>query len=210
MGKKLILTRDVTPEECSWLAYTHYEGDEVFAYHGHTYGCISSGIACSEKENETPFFELPKDAVKLCKGETSDPPQKPVYRIWDKTRKKYLSPGYKSKKQWDSLGWCISAAKDNFKQAVQNDEIEIHTLELVVKKRENPKIIIQEKKRKEEEKERLEKERRKNRAIAEDMLTSLVPGEPVYNIISLYKRGYFNEKLMGQLKEGIEEFKKYS
>jgi hypothetical protein len=60
---KLVLTRDVIKEECSWLSDPHFKGDEVFEYHGCTYGCIANGIACSEVDGETPFFELPRDSV---------------------------------------------------------------------------------------------------------------------------------------------------
>ena len=60
----LKLTRTVEPSECSWLDRTYFEKEVVFEYTGHTYGCISPrGIACSE-DGETPFFELPGDALK--------------------------------------------------------------------------------------------------------------------------------------------------
>jgi len=38
---------------------------EVYKYSGCTYGCITdTGIAVTEVEGETPFFEVPKSAVK--------------------------------------------------------------------------------------------------------------------------------------------------
>jgi hypothetical protein len=59
-----MLKRDVTPEECHWLREPHFAGDIVFSYHGPTYGCISpAGIACTKMPEETPFFELPRDAL---------------------------------------------------------------------------------------------------------------------------------------------------
>jgi len=64
MSRQLILTRDVTPGECSWLHKTFAEGIMVYAYSGCTYGCIADGIACTEVPGETPFFELPRDSVK--------------------------------------------------------------------------------------------------------------------------------------------------
>jgi len=58
------LTRDVTMEECKWLHRDLKKGELVAQYKGHTYGCISpSGIACTEREGEWPFFELPEDAL---------------------------------------------------------------------------------------------------------------------------------------------------
>lgn len=62
--KKYKLTRDVTIEECHWLDRDFKEGEFVYEYTYHTYGCISpDGIACSEIEKETPFFELPKNSI---------------------------------------------------------------------------------------------------------------------------------------------------
>lgn len=59
-----ILNRDVTQEECSWLDRDFKEGERVFRYSGPTYGCISGGgEACCEVEGETPFFELPMNAL---------------------------------------------------------------------------------------------------------------------------------------------------
>jgi hypothetical protein len=67
MSKQLILIREVNSDECSWLSRTHPIGEKVFEYMGHTYGCIASGVACSEVDGETPFFELPYDSVKEVK-----------------------------------------------------------------------------------------------------------------------------------------------
>ena len=68
---KYILTRDVTPEECHWLARDRYKRGMVFySYYGHCYGVISpSGIAMCEVENKPPFFELPRDALKQYFGD---------------------------------------------------------------------------------------------------------------------------------------------
>ena len=63
MNKELILIREVTPDECNWLSRTYAEGEKVFGYFGHTYGCIANGVACTEEDGETPFFELPTNAV---------------------------------------------------------------------------------------------------------------------------------------------------
>ena len=60
----MILIRDVIQEECPWLDRDYKKGDYVYEYSGHTYGCIANGIACCEVEGETPFFELPEDALK--------------------------------------------------------------------------------------------------------------------------------------------------
>ena len=58
------LTRDVTKKECSWLDRNYKKGEILFEYDGYTYGCISpNGIACSDKDQETPFYEIPKNAL---------------------------------------------------------------------------------------------------------------------------------------------------
>ena len=60
----LKLTRTVEPSECDWLDRIYFKNEVVFEYSGCTYGCITpDGIACSE-DGETPFFELPRNAVK--------------------------------------------------------------------------------------------------------------------------------------------------
>jgi len=64
MAKEYEITRDVTKSECHWLDKDWPAGSRVFRYTGPTYGCVSPrGIAVSEKPDETPFFEVPRDAV---------------------------------------------------------------------------------------------------------------------------------------------------
>lgn len=61
---KLTLTRDITKEECSWLDRDYKKGEEVYDYHGCVYGCVGfDGLAVTEVEDQTPFFELPKEAL---------------------------------------------------------------------------------------------------------------------------------------------------
>jgi hypothetical protein len=61
---KLKLSRTVTKSECEWLDKDFQEDEEVFQYHGYTYGCISGkGVACTLENNKTPFFELPIEAL---------------------------------------------------------------------------------------------------------------------------------------------------
>lgn len=210
-----MLTRDVTPEECGWLDKTYAKHDLVYKYIGYTYGCIADGIACSEEPDKTPFFELPADAVtsvveKVEKEEpTPIPKQKPVYKIWNKRRKEYVG-GYNSKKQWASLRWAIEAAKRNQVPALGRGELEIHTLELRVVERMDPNPEIQRKKEEAARKEKIRQEKAQKRKVAESFLQGLLPGEPVWNIVKLYDRGAFNEKLMAKMKEGIEIFKENS
>ena len=62
--EKIKLTRDVTPDECGWLDRTYKKGEILYEYHGCTYGCISNnGTACTETPNQTPFFEIPNNAI---------------------------------------------------------------------------------------------------------------------------------------------------
>ena len=61
--RRFELTRDVTTEECDWLARTVPAGTIVYEYTGSTYGAITfSGVACS-MDGDTPLFELPRDAL---------------------------------------------------------------------------------------------------------------------------------------------------
>lgn len=64
---RLVLTRPVTRAECPWLDFDYPAGAIVYAYSGATYGCVSpSGRAVTEKDGETPFVELPRDALDDC------------------------------------------------------------------------------------------------------------------------------------------------
>lgn len=57
------LIRDVTVEECPWLPRDFKKDEVVYEYYGHTYGVISpGGIACTEINGETPFYEFPMSA----------------------------------------------------------------------------------------------------------------------------------------------------
>ena len=63
--KKFRLIRNITLNECDWLDRDYKKGEIVFEYPLYTYGVVSSKVvACSEKDSESPFFELPKDALK--------------------------------------------------------------------------------------------------------------------------------------------------
>lgn len=56
--------RALTLKECPWLDDEIKKGIIVYKYTGYTYECVSeSGTACSMKEGESPFFELPTDSL---------------------------------------------------------------------------------------------------------------------------------------------------
>ena len=62
---KFLLTRDVPRTECPWLDRDYKKGEEVFEYPLYTYGHISlQSVACSDKDGESPFYELPINALK--------------------------------------------------------------------------------------------------------------------------------------------------
>ncbi len=61
---KLELIRDISIEECPWLQDDLFKGMTVYEYTGCTYGCITrKGIAVTEEDNGTPFFEVPINAI---------------------------------------------------------------------------------------------------------------------------------------------------
>lgn len=60
---ELVLTRDVTRRECGWLDRDLPAGTPLYEYTGATYGVLGSGIACSIEPGQTPFFEVPADAL---------------------------------------------------------------------------------------------------------------------------------------------------
>jgi hypothetical protein len=61
--KKFRLTRNVTLNECDWLDRDYKKGEIVFEYPLYTTSIGRKGIACSEKDSESPVFELPEDAL---------------------------------------------------------------------------------------------------------------------------------------------------
>lgn len=61
-GRIFVTTRLVSED---WLSSDVPEGEILYEYTGHTYGCVTpAGIACSYYEGETPFMEIPKDALR--------------------------------------------------------------------------------------------------------------------------------------------------
>lgn len=67
MVRQFKMTRTVDKTEQPWMHdEVVSEGETVFEYGGYTYGCISEGgIAVTRTRGETPFFQVPADAVQL-------------------------------------------------------------------------------------------------------------------------------------------------
>lgn len=66
MKDRLVVSRMVIPEEDGeWIPRVYWPGETVYEYNGPTYGCVNweNGIAVTEKLDETPFFEFPRDAL---------------------------------------------------------------------------------------------------------------------------------------------------
>lgn len=63
--KKYRVTRLVSQSECKWLDFDVAKGAVVYEFQGHTYGCISDGVAVSIEPNKNPFFELPEDSIEV-------------------------------------------------------------------------------------------------------------------------------------------------
>lgn len=100
MAQKLVVTRDVTPDEVEWLQRTYKKGDEIWEFTGATYGCIDSskGMACSDVEGAGPFFEFPLDALDYARSNDIDEIVKRV-----KKRLDFISPSI-----WTDLPMLIS------------------------------------------------------------------------------------------------------
>jgi hypothetical protein len=58
-----ILNRDVTPQECHWLAETVAKGTAVYRCTNPTYGAVHEFPATLRPDGGYPFFELPYDAL---------------------------------------------------------------------------------------------------------------------------------------------------
>ena len=71
-ARRGVLKRPLTSTECPWLTEDIQEGKVVFLYTGHTYGCVShAGIAVTDKPDEDPFYEVPRDCVEWTAGPAS-------------------------------------------------------------------------------------------------------------------------------------------
>jgi hypothetical protein len=58
-----VVTRDVSPQECHWLAETVTKGTTVHRCTRPTYGCVDEFPATLDPDGGYPFFELPWDAI---------------------------------------------------------------------------------------------------------------------------------------------------
>jgi hypothetical protein len=65
--RKVVVTRDVGPDEVKWLRRTYKKGEQLYEFTGPTYSSINhaNGMALSEKPGENPFFEFPYDAFEF-------------------------------------------------------------------------------------------------------------------------------------------------
>ena len=65
MASKGTLKFTLKPTDYHWLTQTYEKGTLVYLYTGQTFGAVSArGVAVSLEPNKTPFFEVPKSAVK--------------------------------------------------------------------------------------------------------------------------------------------------
>jgi hypothetical protein len=62
-GRVLVVTRDVTRQECPWLDDDIGAGTVVREYLGPTYGLRGEGCIAVSRDGGVPFFELPSDAT---------------------------------------------------------------------------------------------------------------------------------------------------
>lgn len=66
LTRPVTVTRDVPDSDPhNHLGRDVSEGETFYIYYGHTYGCVDTinGIALSERDGQTPFFEFPLDAI---------------------------------------------------------------------------------------------------------------------------------------------------
>lgn len=63
MTTEMTINRELSEGE-NYSGRALKQGETVYLYHGCTYGCITSrGAAVTFVEDETPFFEVPEDAL---------------------------------------------------------------------------------------------------------------------------------------------------
>ena len=61
---RYLLTRDVTPTECTWLPRVIKKGEVFKKFEGATYGVVT-GAGVAVLYNHNTALEIPKNAVKV-------------------------------------------------------------------------------------------------------------------------------------------------
>jgi hypothetical protein len=81
-AQKVRVTRDVDiDEDHNFAERDVWAGETFYICTLNTYGCVDSmsGVALTERPNEYPFFEFPKDAVEYVNdSSSSDQPEVPA------------------------------------------------------------------------------------------------------------------------------------
>lgn len=65
MERAFRITRRIDRSEQPWMDDDDVieKGEVVYSYGGMTYGCIGKGNAVTRTRGQTPFFEVPRDAL---------------------------------------------------------------------------------------------------------------------------------------------------
>jgi hypothetical protein len=63
--KKFKLRYQVDQQVQPWMGEDEVVkiGEVVYLFSGCTYGCIGAGVAVTRQPDQTPFFEVPRDAL---------------------------------------------------------------------------------------------------------------------------------------------------
>lgn len=67
MARRLRTTKRIDKSVQPWMddADAIEAGTIVYSYSGCTYGCVGDGIAVTLAPDQTPFIEVPRDAVEV-------------------------------------------------------------------------------------------------------------------------------------------------
>lgn len=66
-----MVTRNITPKECSWLPFSINQGMILYTKEDVYKICSKDGISVSPSFNEDWYFEIPEDAIQFVKNDFS-------------------------------------------------------------------------------------------------------------------------------------------
>ena len=133
--------------------------------------------------------------------------EKIVYKVWDKTNEKFISPNGK-KSQWNSLTWATAALRNVVKPYYARtrtlEEFEVQAFRLVMVESWPGREVYDAKEKKAKE---LQQAKEKRNQILRD-IAQFVPGVDVYKAQEMWRKGMFSITLSDKLERlffGLKE-----
>lgn len=136
--------------------------------------------------------------IDTTKNENNMTKEKLVYKVWDKTKEKYICPNGK-KSQWNSIIWATAALKDavnpGWGSKRSPDDYEIHTLKMVIVESVSGREAYDAK----EKKARAEKLKQQQIEELKNHIKVIIPNVDLWRIREMLKNKIFSETVSRNL-----------